>query len=190
MINFYVQFWQTPVKMPWMSQHVAFLRGINLGRHKVIKMEDLRQIFMSYGFSNVLTYINTGNVIFESDEKKLQENIIELHLEKSLGFKVEIFLRTMQEVTKIASHAPFMSTENETVHVVFLRKALDKQTRERLLSLKSAADDFAATGKEIYNLRFDMDKSIFSNNFIEKIVKDSATTRNLTTVKKIAEKYA
>lgn len=172
-----------------MSQYVAFLRGINLGRHKVIKMEDLRQMFESCGFLNVSTYINTGNVIFESDEKILLESKTEIQLEKSLGYKVEVFLRTMPEVTNIASHAPFTPKGDETVHVVFLRNALNKQTRGKLLSLKSEADDFEIIGKEVYNLRRDRGGTIFSNNFIEKIVKDSATTRNLTTVKKIAEKY-
>jgi uncharacterized protein (DUF1697 family) len=58
-----------------------------------------------------------------------------------------------------------------------------------LIALRSNADDFAVRGCEVYNLRRDREKSVFSNNFIEKILKMSSTTRNLTTIKKIAEKY-
>ncbi|MDD2921243.1 MAG: DUF1697 domain-containing protein [Anaerolineales bacterium] len=172
-----------------MEQYIAFLRAINVGGHKVIKMEDLRGMFESYGFANVSTYINSGNVIFESGEKILSEGRIEDRLEKSLGYKVEIFLRTMREIKNIAAHTPFQARDGETVHVVFLREAPDKQAQQALASLKSEADDFAAIGKEIYNLRRDKDKSIFSNNFIEKAIKSPATTRNLTTILKIVEKY-
>lgn len=172
-----------------MEQYVALLRGINVGGSKVVKMEDLRRMFESYGFANVSTYINSGNVIFESDEKMLHENAIESRLEKSLGYKVEIFLRTMREIKNIATRTPFKAQGNETVHVVFLRATPDKKGRQTLLSLKSEADDFAAIGKEIYNLRRNKDKSVFSNNLIEKTIKSVATTRNLTTILKIVEKY-
>lgn len=152
-------------------------------------MEDLRQIFESYGFLNVSTYIQSGNVIFESDEKKLQESGIEIQLEKSLGYQVGLFLRTMQEIKNIAEHTPFKAQGDETVHVVFLHEAPNKKMLKALLSFKSEVDDFAVKDKEIYNLRRDRDKSIFSNNFIEKIIKSPATTRNLTSITKIAGKY-
>jgi uncharacterized protein (DUF1697 family) len=172
-----------------MSQYVVFLRAINVGGSRIIRMEDLRRMFESYKFLNVATYIQTGNVIFESDEKVLREDKIEKQLEESLGYNVEVFLRTMKEITEIANHAPFTPKGDETVHVVFLRETPDKKTQQMLLALKSEADDFAVKGKEVYNLRRDRDKSIFSNAFIEKTVKSPATTRNLTTIKKIAEKY-
>jgi uncharacterized protein (DUF1697 family) len=60
--------------------------------------------------------------------------------------------------------------------------------KQTLMTLKSDADDFAVKGRQVYNLRRDRDKSVFSHNFIEKILKTTATTRNLTTIKKIADK--
>jgi len=59
-----------------------------------------------------------------------------------------------------------------------------------MLALRSASDDFAVTGREVFNLRRDRDASIFSNNFVEKTLRMAGTTRNLTTIKKLAEKYA
>ncbi|MBI3150706.1 MAG: DUF1697 domain-containing protein [Chloroflexi bacterium] len=174
-----------------MTKFVAFLRAINVGGTKIIKMDDLRKMFESFGLSNVQTYIQSGNVIFEAKESAGLEAKIEKHLEKALGYKVETFLRTMDEVKKIAGKPAFEPQGDETLHVVFLRsrQSVDKKSEQNLLSLGSEADDFVIKGSEVYNLRRDRDKSIFSNNFIEKILKVEATTRNITTLRKIIEKY-
>ena len=174
-----------------MQKYVAFLRAINVGGTKIIKMDDLKRMFTSFGLANVQTYIATGNIIFETKAAANLEAKLESQLETALGYKVEIFLRTMQEVTQIASHPPFTPQAAETLHVVFLRKSqgVDKKSEQDLLSLKSEADDYAVNGSEVYNLRRDKDASIFSNNLIEKLLKAPATTRNWNTICKIAEKY-
>lgn len=174
-----------------MKKYIAFLRAINVGGTKIIKMEDLKKIFESFGFANVQTYIQSGNVVFETKESAMLEAQIEKLLEKALGYKVEIFLRTMEELAKIASQPAFEPQGDETLHVVFLRKSQDAnhKSKQELLSFRSEADDFAVKGREVYNLRRDRDKSVFSNNFIEKILKESSTTRNLTTLRKITKKY-
>lgn len=172
-----------------MKKYVTFLRAINVGGTKVIKMEDLKRMFESLGLSNIQTYINSGNVIFEANESGDLESRIEAHLEKSLGYKVETFLRGMDEVVKIAAKPAFEPSGDQTLHVAFLRQRPEKKAMQNLLSLRSEADDFAVQGREAYNLRRDRDKSVFSNDFIEKTLKVRATTRNLNTVRKIAEKY-
>jgi uncharacterized protein (DUF1697 family) len=174
-----------------MTKYIAFLRAINVGGKSIIKMDDLRKIFESFRLENVQTYIQTGNVIFESKEKdaSLLEKKIESQLEKAVGYNVNIFLRTIQEVTVIAEQCPFTPKESETIHIAFLREKPDKKTSQALLNHNSEADEFIVNGREAYNLRHDRDASIFSNNFIEKTLGIPATTRNLTTVKKIAEKY-
>src|SRR3954469_1096146 len=76
-------------------RYIAFLRGINVGGHRV-KMDRLRDLFTALGFSNVATFIASGNVIFEApatDVTELEERI-EAQLERSLGYEVEIFVRT------------------------------------------------------------------------------------------------
>ncbi len=154
-------------------------------------MADLKNYFESFGCINVQTYINSGNVIFEAKESANLEEKLEKQLEEALGYKVETFLRTMDEVAKIASKPAFEPQGDETLHVVFLRnhQLVNKKSEQNLLSLRSEADDFAIQGSEVYNLRRDKDKSIFSNNFIEKTLKIEGTTRNITTVRKVAEKY-
>ncbi len=154
-------------------------------------MADLKNYFESFGCINVQTYINSGNVIFEAKESANLEEKIEKQLEEALGYKVETFLRTMDEVAKIASKPAFEPQGDETLHVVFLRnhQLVNKKSEQNLLSLRSEADDFAIQGSEVYNLRRDKDKSIFSNNFIEKTLKIEGTTRNITSLRKVAEKY-
>ena len=174
-----------------MKKYVAFLRAINVGGTRIIKMADLKNYFESFGSINVQTYINSGNVIFEAKESANLEEKIEKQLEKALCYKVETFLRTMDEVVRIASKPAFEPQGDETLHIVFLRnhQLVNKKSEQNLLSLRSEADDFVIQGSEVYNLRRDKDKSIFRNNFIEKTLKIEGTTRNITTLRKVAEKY-
>jgi uncharacterized protein (DUF1697 family) len=83
----------------------------------------------------------------------------------------------------------FKIDKTDTLYIVFLKKKIDKKTEKELLALNSKADKFAVHGREIFNLRHDRDPSIFSNAFIEKLLKNPATTRNWNTIYKITEKY-
>jgi uncharacterized protein (DUF1697 family) len=171
-------------------KYVAFLRAINVGGHAIIKMTDLKKMFESAGLENVQTYIQSGNVIFESEEKadSLAEQI-ERQLEKAAEYKIHLFVRTMREVRSIAQKSPFEAKAEEAVFVAFLDKKPDKKAQQAVLSLKSDVDEFAFRGRELYHLRRDREKSIVSNNFIEKTLKMAVTTRNLTTITKIVQKY-
>jgi len=175
-----------------MPKYIAFLRAVNVGGTTLIKMTDLKKMFESFGLDNVQTYIQTGNVIFQSPEKNssVLEEQIERQLEKAVGKRIPLFVRTIRDVQKMAHACPFNPQDEETVHVVILQKQPHKKNVDALLALRSDADDFASKGKEVYNLRRNRDQSIFSNNLIEKTLEVMGTTRNLTTIKKLAEKYA
>lgn len=174
-----------------MKKYIAFLRAINVGGTTIIKMTDLKKMFESFGLDNVQTYIQTGNVIFESSETHASrlEDQIERQLEKALGKPIKVFVRTMREVARIVEDCPFDPEGGETVHVVILGKKPGKKNIAELEALRSEADDFAAEGKQAFNLRHDREASIFTNTLIEKVLGVPGTTRNLTTIKKIAEKY-
>jgi uncharacterized protein (DUF1697 family) len=172
-------------------KYVAFLRAINVGGHAIIKMADLRKMFEAAGLQNVQTYIQSGNVIFESEEvagESLAKQI-ERQLEKAAEYKIELFVRTMREVQSIAEKSPFEAKDGEMVYVTFLNKKPETESQQALLELRSDADAFAFRGREVYSLRRDREKSVFSNNLLEKMLKLPATTRNLTTIMRIAEKY-
>lgn len=173
-----------------MKKYIAFLRAINVGGTTIIKMADLKKMFESFGLENVQTYIQTGNVFFESAEtsaSRLEEQI-ERQLEKASGKPIRVFVRTMKEVAALVKDCPFEPGEGETVHVVILDEKPAKKNIDALIAQQSKADEFAVKGKTAFNLRRDRDASIFSNNFIEKVLAVSGTTRNLTTIKKLAEK--
>jgi uncharacterized protein (DUF1697 family) len=135
--------------------YVALLRGINLGKRR-IKMEDLRALFEALKFRHVATFIASGNVIFESataDTRKL-ENQIERHLEKSLGYSVDTFVRTRAEIAAVAVAQPFrkpdMASETNTVHVGFWKEGLDAERARKLASIRTDADEFHVDGREFY----------------------------------------
>lgn len=173
------------------TKYIAFLRAINVGGNRVVKMEALRGIFESLGFTDVATHIQSGNVSFESSEADTSalEKRIESHLAQSLGFEVETFLRTMREVAAIVEKCPFEEKDGETVFIPLLHVPPEPKARQALLALSTETDSFAVQGRQAYWLRRDRDKSPFSNNLIEKTLGKSVTTRNLTTMKKITEKY-
>ena len=171
-------------------KYVAFLRAINVGGHAIIQMADLKKMFESAGLENVQTYIQSGNVIFESeeDEDSLVKQL-ERQVEKVAEYKIHVFVRTMQNVQSIADKSPFTPKDGEMGYVTFLSKKPDKKSQQALLSFRSEADDFAFKGRELYSLRRDREKSIFSGNIVEKTLKTPSTTRNLNTISKIVAKY-
>jgi uncharacterized protein (DUF1697 family) len=91
-----------------MSEYAAFLRGMNVGGHRLSNVE-LRARFEELGFSEVSTFRASGNVVFAGAREPVQELAaqIEAGLERSLGYAVPVFLRTADEVRQIAAHRPF-----------------------------------------------------------------------------------
>jgi uncharacterized protein (DUF1697 family) len=178
-----------------MSRYIAFLRAINVGGHTV-KMDALRQLFESLGFSGVETFIASGNVVFETaarDARALEKKI-ENSLGDALGYPVATFLRTEVELAAIAQHQPFpraVLAAAEALNVIFLAEPLDQESVDKVLALKTEIDDFHVQGREIYWVcRKRQSESTFSNAVLEKTVRRSSTIRGVATVKKIAERYS
>jgi uncharacterized protein (DUF1697 family) len=92
-----------------MFRFIAFLRAINVGRGRTVKMRSLRQVFESLGLSKVATFIASGNVVFETRTKKTKilERKIEGALKEALGYEVRTFVRGETELAKIANYQPF-----------------------------------------------------------------------------------
>src|SRR5512138_211250 len=138
-----------------MPKYIAFLRAINVGGHTV-KMDRLRVHFEELGFTDVETFIASGNVIFNAKSAKTQilERKIESHLQKSLGYQVTAFVRTTSELAAIAAYEPFASAElsatGNTLFVAFVTTSPTKEIKMRMSSLASAIDDFHINGREVY----------------------------------------
>lgn len=174
-----------------MPRLIAFLRAVNVGGRSV-KMDVLREIFEGLGFQKVQTFIASGNVIFDA---KLQPSPsvtrkIETRLLGELGFEVDTFLRTADEVRAAASMRPFAAAAIDAAgafSVGFLREALDRDQIAKLKALETPVDSFATEGREIYWLcRKKQSESEFSNSLFEKKVGARATFRGMNTMAKLA----
>ena len=177
-----------------MARYFAFLRAINVGGHTV-KMDVLRQLFESLGFSNVETFIASGNVIFEAktaDGKSLEKKI-EKALKETLDYEVATFVRTDAEFTAIAAYKPFPQSLLDSaaaLNIGFLADAPEAVTKQKLISLKTDIDDFHIHGRELYWLcRKKQSESKISNVVLEKALGLKTTLRGINTINKMTEKY-
>ncbi len=172
-------------------KYAAFLRGINVGGHNKIKMESLREMFAALGFENVKTYINSGNVIFETsetDDNKLAAEI-EKAIEAEFSLTIKVMVRTMAEIEDIIKNNPFAGQfENDKdLHVLFTDEELTEEKRGLLLSNNNENEQFTVRNREIFCLlRISVLDSLLGKDYIGKKLKVSATARNWRTVNKIA----
>lgn len=177
-----------------MPRFIAFLRAINVGGHTV-KMEHLRQLFESLGFSGVETFIASGNVVFETTSKNVKalERKIENKLREALGYEVATFIRTEAELADIANYRPFRQSDLDdavALNIAFVADALNDQSKQKLMALRTEIDDFHVHGREIHWLcRRRQSESTFSNAILEKTLGLKSTLRGANTIKQMAAKY-
>jgi uncharacterized protein (DUF1697 family) len=166
-----------------MQRYIAFLRAINVGG-RTVKMGHLRELFIELGLASVETFISSGNVIFESAETDAAslEARIEDRLKESLGFEVATFLRTPDELVRIAAFDPLPEMERTAFSVAFLRSAPDADAVPRLMALRSEIDEF-------WLCRTRVSESTFSGAALERALAMPTTVRNRNTVQRLAAKY-
>ncbi|HEX7616663.1 MAG TPA: DUF1697 domain-containing protein [Thermoanaerobaculia bacterium] len=175
-----------------MPRFVAFLRALNVGGH-VVKMDVLKRHFETMGFSDVETFIASGNVVFSSKAVKGLDGEIEAALGKALGYEVRAFVRTLAEVADAAAHAPFVEKDVAacpTYLVGFLSKELDADAESRLTALATAEDRFHVRGRDFWWLsgRRQSDPAI-SGRALEKALGQPTTLRNVNTIRRVAERF-
>jgi uncharacterized protein (DUF1697 family) len=179
-----------------MTRCFAFLRAVNVGGYHAVAMERLRELFHSFGFSGVETFLASGNVIFDAEAGHAAElePVIEAGLRKSLGYDVATFLRTEAELRAVAGFVPFSESrlvQAAALNVAFLKEVPGEERVRRLFALRTEIDDFRVHGREVYwsCLRKQSD-SKFSNAALEKALGQPSTLRGVATVRKMTEKYA
>ena len=177
-----------------MTRYIAFLRAINVGG-RTIKMEMLRQHFEALGLAQVETFINSGNVIFETRAAKGSslEKKIEAQLRQMMGYDVPAFVRTEPELAAISSYQPpFPPTPLEgAVYIAFVKAPPSSPVQQALAALDSEADRFHIHNCEVYWWRAGgfSDSALSGSGRFEKLLGVPTTVRNSTTVRKLAEKY-
>jgi uncharacterized protein (DUF1697 family) len=173
------------------KRYVALLRGINLGGHNRVLMPDLRALFASLGAEDVVTHVQSGNVIFKSANGpgKLTD-AIEKRIRRDLGLSVTVLLRTRPQLAKVLAGNPFAAGGNEStkLHVTFLAEKPDLARVRELDPERAQPDEFQVVGQEIYlHCPNGYGRSKLTNAYFEKQLGVAATTRNWKTVTKLAE---
>ena len=178
------------------QRYVAFLRAINVGG-RVVKMPELKKIFEGLGFLDVTTFIASGNVIFSSpikDTAKL-EKTIERALHESLGYEVTTFVRSIEEISAVADHQPFVELRKNpkagTLYIGFLPASPTAAACRAVKKLSCDSDQLVINGRELYWMsRTSFSQSNISGALLERTLKMPATVRNVNTVRRLAAKYA
>jgi len=173
---------------------ISILRGINVSGQKKIKMEDLKSLYILLGFQDVVTYIQSGNVIFCSKltNKKNLKCKIEAAIEKKYKFTVPVDIRTSTEIKKIISKCPFgninLIEEGTKVLVTFFHSKPAVDNIKALQQYVKMPEKLIFGDNELYLYCPDgYGKSKLSNTFIEKKLGVDATTRNWRTVCQLNE---
>ncbi len=175
-------------------KQVSLLRGINVSGHKKIKMADLKALYEKLGFKRVATYIQSGNVVFETtlrSRRNLQAKI-EKGIATEFGFDVPVVLRTRNELGRIIADCPFgnvdLATEGSRVAVVFLSDTPAPEQVAEVQRFVNAPEELVIAGQDAY-LRSPggFGKSKLTNTFLERKLKVTSTARNWKTVHKLHE---
>jgi uncharacterized protein (DUF1697 family) len=172
-------------------RYVALLRGINVGGNTLIKMDALKAEFEKLGFKNVVSYINSGNLAFDtakSSEKKLSDKI-EKAVAAMIDRNVQVMVREQSAVVEVVAKDPFKGKyeSHKHMHVLFMKDEMPADKEKLLLDQQSEDEQIVVHGREIYcHLRHGVaDSVILGKNFIEKKLKVSTTARNWRTVEKL-----
>ncbi|HEX6278495.1 MAG TPA: DUF1697 domain-containing protein [Pyrinomonadaceae bacterium] len=173
-------------------RYVALLRGINVGGNTMISMAELKESFASVGFENVVSYINSGNLAFDTrktGEAKLVDRI-ESAIEKDFGLKVQVMVREQKKIEHILANNPYVGEyeSHKEMHVLFLKSELSDKQKQLLADAVPSGERFMARGREIYcHLPMGVAESYLGRGKFEKMLKVSVTARNWRTVRKLAE---
>ena len=177
-----------------MGKYVAFLRAINVAGHARVKMTDLKAAFASAGCRDVRTYIQSGNVLFEAPEEDRAAVFgrVGLELRELVGGEPNVLFRTQRKIERLVRRTPFKDFEGDSevkLYVSFLAQKPKSKPSLPLLSQKEALEVIGVHSVEVFIVSRHKKNGFygFPNNFIESELGVLATSRNWSTLTKIAE---
>jgi len=177
-----------------MSTYIALLRGINVSGQKKILMADLKALFESHGFKNVKTYIQSGNIIFDTfkDVEKIElAKAIENGIENEYNFKVPVIVKNANELQMVINNNPLLTEvelDAKKVAVAFLDQTPAPENLQQLKAIDFSPDRFIVDGKYIYlNCPEGFGRTKITNSFLERKLNVIATSRNWRTITKLVE---
>jgi uncharacterized protein (DUF1697 family) len=170
-----------------MKKQIAFLRGINVGNIR-IKMTDLKLAFENLGFQQVKTYLQTGNVVFESD-KSLEEvkPILEKSLSETFNYEAYVLLYDFDILSNIIDKYPFEKEESHHAYIIFID---NEAIFEELKSLAENSEEPTASGNQVIYWKVTKGESLetpFSKILAKAKYKKNTTVRNINTLEKMIQ---
>lgn len=168
-----------------MTSFVALLRGINVGGKRMLPMKELTRLFTKAGATNVQTYLQSGNVVFEA---KAAASIVErarAAIEKQFGFDVPMVVRSGEALQAVVASSPFDDVEH--VHVVFLGDSPTAAQVKALDPNRSPGDRFVVRGGDVFlHLPNGVARTKLNNAWFDSQLKTVSTVRNWRTVLELA----
>jgi len=172
---------------------IAMLRGVNVGGHHKIKMEALRALCTKLKLRDACTYVQSGNVIFKTEERDLASLAKRLQnaIERDFGFRPDIILRTSSELREVIARNPFAKrcdiAPNKLL-VTFLANDPGQEARNKAAKIKTEPEELRMDRREVY-IYFPngMARPKMSWPAIERMLQTSATGRNWNSVTKMLE---
>ncbi len=171
-----------------MNTYISLLRGINVGGHKKIKMAELRSLYESLGFSDVRSYLQSGNVVFTSAEtdRSTMAHSIETAIADAYSFAVTLFVLDAADLKQTFIANPFLTGRSEDpakLYVTFLADSPLPEALDNFVPPANTSDEFYIDGDRIYLFCPNgYGRTKLSNAFFERKLKVPATTRNWKTV--------
>lgn len=175
-----------------MTAYVSLFRGINVGGNHQVSMADLKAVHESLGLQRVLSYIQSGNVVFhsaEADVPQLQRQI-EASFEQQFGFHSDVIVRTLAEFDEIVEKNPFQGQNKEPkwVVVLFLAARPDATAQDNLRKAYEGPEEIFIIGQKMYIYYADgIGRSKLTANFIERKLKTVGTARNWNTILRLQD---
>lgn len=176
-----------------MQTYISVLRGINVSGHRVIKMDALKKSYAELGFTNILTYIQSGNVIFQSkksDHLKI-ENMIKNKISDEYGFDVPVIVKDARDLKNVIKNNSFLNNKNvdlSKLHVTFLSAIPAKSEVKRIKEIDFSPEEFIICDDILYlYCPGGYGNTKLNNNFFENKLKVKATNRNWKTVNELCK---
>lgn len=178
-----------------MTKHLALLRGINVSGHNMIKMEQLKALLERMGFQNVVTYIQSGNVFFDSEEEngptlgfRIKQEIF-----KEWGYEVPVMVLAKIDLELALANNSFLKekeADTSKIYFAFLNKSLDASAIHDLKMSQVKPDEAAIDTNRLYVKYVNgAGKTRLDNKYIEKKLNVTSTMRNFNTVTKLLELF-
>lgn len=173
-------------------RYIALLRGINVGGNNKVEMKKLKDVFVSGGFKNVETYINSGNILFDSDLGSTEKIalLVEEMIEDSFLFKVSVVVKGKEDLLKISKQIPdsWKNDTDQKTDILFLWKEFDSEDSLKYFITASEAETVIyVPGAILWNIdRKQYNKSSVKKFMGTKLYKNM-TARNVNTVRKLCE---